>query len=64
MIKARVIGTGGDVLVPDNGDSLGGIEYIAAAGSSLGVALTAAKIDVKFTIAGEKEYCRFFVYIK
>lgn len=50
MMQARGIGTGGDVLVPDNGDALGGIEYVAAAGSSLGGALTAAKIDVKLKL--------------
>lgn len=49
MVQARGIGTGGNVLTPDTGDSVGGIEYVALNGHSNGTsALTIAKLDVKF----------------
>lgn len=50
MIQARGIGTGnGGVIKPDNNDSMGGLEYVAAFGNHDGSrALTAAKIDVKY----------------
>ncbi len=65
MIQSRGIGTGGDVKRPDNADSMGGIEYVAANGSSTGTsALTAAKIDVKFkldnTTGGQKNTADIF----
>ena len=64
MIQSRGIGTGGNVLRPDNGDSMGGLEYVAANGNSTGnAALTAAKIDVKFkldTSNGQKNTADIF----
>lgn len=52
MIQSRGIGTGTNgVIRPDNGDSMGGLEYVAANGNSTGTAaLTAAKIDVKYRL--------------
>lgn len=48
LLQSRGIGSGGDVIRPLNGDSMGAIDFVASKGQQDGKALTAAKLDVKF----------------